>query len=69
MEQTVQMSDFISYTVSLLWVKLCYGILIRNVCLSHAGGGGGGGGGGGSKVTKPIFSISANSQKNRKNNR
>ena len=23
--------DFISYAVSLLWVKLCYGILLRNV--------------------------------------
>ena len=31
MEKTVQISDFISYAVSLLWVKLCYDILLRNV--------------------------------------
>ena len=31
MEKTVQISDFISYVVSLLWVKLCYDILLRNV--------------------------------------
>ena len=31
MKKTVQMNDFISYTVSLLWVKLRYGILLRNV--------------------------------------
>ena len=31
MEKTVQMSDFISHALSLLWVKLCYGILLRNV--------------------------------------
>ena len=31
MAKTVQMSDFISYAVSLLWVKLCYGILLRNM--------------------------------------
>ena len=32
MEKTVQMSDFHSYAVLLLWVKLCYGIniLLRN---------------------------------------
>ena len=32
-EKTVQMSDFHSYAVLLLWVKLCYGIyiLLRNV--------------------------------------
>ena len=30
-KKTVQMSDFISYAVSLLCVKLCYGILLRNV--------------------------------------
>ena len=30
-KKTVQMSDFISYVVSLLCVKLCYGILLRNV--------------------------------------
>ena len=31
MEKTVQMSNFISYAVSLQWVKLCYGILLRNI--------------------------------------
>ena len=31
-EKTVQISGFISYAVSLLWVKLCYDILLRNVC-------------------------------------
>ena len=29
MEKTVQMSDFISNVVSLWWVKLCDGILLR----------------------------------------
>ena len=33
--KTVQMSDFISYAVSLLWVRLCYGILLRNVWRAH----------------------------------
>ena len=37
MEKTVQMSDFISYAVSLLWVKLCYGILLRNVMFGEQG--------------------------------
>ena len=31
MEKTVQMSNSISYAVSLLWLELCYGILLRNV--------------------------------------
>ena len=31
MEKTVQMSDFFSYAVSFLFVKLCYGVLLRNV--------------------------------------
>ena len=31
MEKTVQISDFISDAVSLLWVKLSYDILLRNV--------------------------------------
>ena len=31
MEKTVHMRDFISYAVSLLWVKLCYGASLRNV--------------------------------------
>ena len=30
-KKTVQMSDIISHAVSLLWVKLCYSILLRNV--------------------------------------
>ena len=30
-KNTVQMIDFNSYVVLLLWVKLCYGILLRNV--------------------------------------
>ena len=30
-KKTVQMSDFNSFAVLLLWVKLCYGILLRNV--------------------------------------
>ena len=30
MEKTVQIGDFISYVVSLPWVKLCYDILLRN---------------------------------------
>ena len=30
-KKTVQIRDFISYAVSLVWVKLCYNILLRNV--------------------------------------
>ena len=31
------MSDFISHAVSLLWVKLCYGILLVKKCAGEQG--------------------------------